>query len=142
MGKILISDETNSAYTAQVTNGRQVRANTGSGTHLAIASGASSSTVVLNSTPCWIDRIIIGSLPATATDLLIYDTSGTTLSAADFDVAGANRIAKIDIPVDATASQFPGIIDVGVYCTSGLTYALGGNSLDGNLDNITIIYQT
>ena len=142
MGKILISDETNNSYTAQVTNGRRVRVENGAGTHLSIASAASSATVVLASGPAWIDKVIIGSLPGTATDLLIFDTSGTTNSAAVFDVSGANRIAKIDIPVDATASQFPNSIDIGVYCTSGLTYALGGNAKVGNLDNITIIYQT
>jgi len=142
MGKILISDETNNTYTAQVTNGRQVRAQTGSSTHTTIVSAVSSATVVLSSGPCWLDKIIIGSLPGTASDLLLFDTSGTVASAAVYDVSGANRIAKIAIPVDATASQFPGSVDIGVYCTSGLTYALGGNAVVGNLDDITIIYQT
>ena len=143
MGKILISDETNNSYTAQVTNGRQVRAQTGGGSHYKIASAASSSSVALSSTGAWLDRVIIGSLPATATCLNFYDTSASALSAAES--SGANHIAHLDIPVLAGVSAYNGpySIDIGVYCTTGLTYALGDDGVSlGNHADITIIYQT
>ena len=146
MGKILISDETNSTYTAQVTNGRRVRIERGAGSHLAIGSAASSSTIVANAAACYLDKIIIGSLPATATTLLLLDTATSGASGAVLDVSGANRIAKITIEpvaVAPTAQTGSYVIPIEVYCTSGLTYALGSTGTDiGNLDDISIIYQT
>jgi hypothetical protein len=144
MGKVFITDEVNDMYTADITSGGQLRVNEGASTHIAIASAASSATVVARTSPCWIKSVIVGSLPGTATTLLLLDTATSGASASTFDVSGANKIAKIRIAANTvTAQTFPGVIPIDVYCTTGLTYALGGCGTDvGNLADITIVYQT
>ena len=144
MGKIFVTDEVNDTYTTQVTSGKKLRVEPGASSHYKIVSAASSASVVISSTPCWLKSVIIGSFPATATCLNLYDTSGAANSGAES--SGSNHIAKIVIPAIAsapTAQVLPYIVPFDVYCTTGLTYGLGQDGTNmGNHKDITIIYQT
>ena len=143
MGKVFITDEVNDGYTADVTNAGKVKVESGAASHYKCVSAAASASVVVSSTPCWLKTVIVGGLPATATCINLYDTSGTVASAAE--ASGANHIAKLIIPavaVAATAQTNTYVVPINVYCTSGLTYALGQDGTNmGNAANISITYQ-
>lgn len=145
MGKIFITDEVNDAYTATVSDKGQVRTMPLATSHKTIASAASSAAVVLVSGAGYLKSVIIGSLPATASTLLIVDTAlSAYASAVALDVSGANKITKIGIPAAAAAATAQTqniVIPLDVYCTSGITYALGCDGTSGNCNNITIVYQ-
>lgn len=140
MAKRFITDETNPSYTQRVTSNGQAKVTPFSGTHLKLASAASSSSVVASTSPVWLDKIIVGTLPATASCIHLYDTATSAASAAA--ASGANHILRLSIPANTvTASSLPGVIPIGVYCTTGLAYALGQDGTSGNANDITLIYQ-
>jgi hypothetical protein len=148
MAKFFITDELNDSYTAGVTQRGRVRTAEFAQTHYAIPSAASSAMTVLNNGTCWLKSVIVGSLPATATALLLWDTA-TSAASALTETSGANRITKIRIPAAAGSVAVSGdpsvetsVIPLNVYCASGLTYNLGGDgTLTGNSNSVTIVYE-
>jgi hypothetical protein len=142
MGKVFISDEGNNGYTARVTSGSKLKVEGGASRHQKMASAASSASVVISSTACYLKSIIVGGLPASASSLCVYDTSGTAASANN--VSGANTIGYVFIPAlaaAATAQTHTFVYPFDVYCTSGLTIGLGQDGQSGNMNNVTVIYQ-
>ena len=143
--KLFLTDEINDANTATVTNKGQLRAMPLAQSHVSLASAASSAATVLVTGPAYLKSIILGSLPGTATSILISDTAlSAYASAVALDVSGANKICKIVVPAAAaaaTAQTQQIVIPLDVYCTSGITYALGCDGSTGNLKNVTIVYQ-
>lgn len=143
--KLFITDEINDSYTATVTDKGQLRTMPLAQSHMNLASGASSAATVLVTGSGYVKSVIIGSLPATATTLLIVDTAlSAYASASSLDVSGANKITKITVPAAAsapTAQTQSYVIPIEVFCTSGITYALGCDGTSGNLKNVTIVYQ-
>jgi len=143
--KLFLADEINDSYTATVSDKGQLRTMPIATSHLCLASAASSAAVVLVTGGGYIKSVIVGSLPATASTLLLVDTAlSAYASASALDVSGANKITKIQIPAAAAAptAQVQNIvIPVDVFCTSGLTYALGCDGTSGDVKNLTLVYQ-
>jgi hypothetical protein len=144
MGKVFITDEVNDSYTADVTSVGNMKVETGASSHYKISGVPSSASYVLSTTPCWLKSVIIGSLPATASSVNLYDTATSAASGAE--ASGANHIAKFIIQpaaAAATAQVQNYVIPLNVYCTTGLSYGLGQDGTNiGVLSNVTIIYQT
>lgn len=145
MSKLILTDEVNTSNTATVHSGGQVRIMPIATTHTNLNVAATSATVVLNSGACYLKSVIIGSLPATASVLLLLDTATSAASAVPSDISGANKITKILIPAAAAAPTAQAqniVVPLEVYCTTGLTYNVGGDGVSiGNLTNVTIVYQ-
>jgi hypothetical protein len=154
MSKWFLTDELNDMYTVQVTNAKKAKIETGAGLFKILSSAASTvnaSAQTVASAPCYLKSIIIGQIPATATQVSLYNsapTSTTNMSA--FGSSGDNIIARLQIDtsagVCAAAATYPRVIPIDVYCSSGLVAAIGEGqtyaALSGCAKGVTIIYQT
>jgi len=154
MGKVFITDEGDMAYTADVTSNGTVKTDDGGYKFLMLASGQSvvSGQRVFSGAGV-LKRVIIGSLPATATRIGIYDSFSAGLEGltAFTKVSGSNWIGRIDLEPTAGALSgqqllFPRSIDYNVYCTSGLCLSIGLSANDatgriGGCQGITVVYQ-
>jgi hypothetical protein len=146
MAKIFITDEGNNSYTADVTSQGLLRiSNDGSG-HYMCASAAQSGASAVSTSPCWLKSVIIGTTPATATHVNLYDSSGWASAsggATIFGVSGANWIGSLMIEPSAASAwaSNPRIIPFNVYCASGLCVGIGDNGTKGDIRGVTIIYQ-
>ena len=157
MGKTFITDETNPNYTADVTNARKLKVETGAALFACISSARSSCDDAVSAVWAgagYLKHVIIGQRPATATQLAFYDNSGATTGAAwtAFGTSGANVIARLHLDTSADLSgqynPYPRVIPFNVYCTSGLTVVIGegssvaGTILSGTCNDVTVVYQT
>ena len=152
MGKIFITYELNDTFTASVTSGKMLRCDDSCNTFVRITSAHTLiSGTSAASGGCFLRNIILGDPPATSTTLGVYDTSVCASNISAFGTSGANIIAIIGLNASAAVSgnpaQYPMNIPFNVYCTSGLTIAVGCSAADsatriGALKNITAFYQT
>ena len=148
MGKVFITDEVNSMYTADVTNAGKVKIEEGAALHEILSSARttkSTSGQYISTSPCYLKNVIIGFVPATASILSLYDTTTSASDLSSFGSSGDHIISRLDIDT-ASASNFPKTIPFNVYCTSGLMAAIGEGqkyaSASGCAPQITITYQT
>lgn len=155
MGKVFITDEVNDTYTADVTNAGKVKVELGAASFLKLSSAQ---TIVSGTTaatsPCYLKSILVGSLPATATTIGLWDTAVSAGNLSAFGTTGANCIALLTIDTSAGISaaggaMFPAIFPFDVYCASGLAISIGmsagatdGGSRVGCVKGVTIVYQT
>jgi hypothetical protein len=152
MGKIFVADEVNDAYTATVTNARKLKVEEGASTFQVLSSAIATAAQSVSTGACWFKKLILGTVPGTATVLHIYDTSssanfgGSSLTTA-LGTSGTNKIAFLDLStsgISAGTAAYPKIIPFNVYCTSGLCIQvgdLGANTNLGCLKNVTVVYQ-
>jgi hypothetical protein len=154
MGKIFLTDELNDMYTAKVTAAKKLWIENGAASFKMLSSAASTvnaSAQTVASSPSYLKAVIIGSVPATATQLSIYDSSITdTCNLSAFGSSGANVLARLSLDasagVSASTGMFPRVIPLDVYCTSGIVAAIGEGQTYANLSGcakgITILYQS
>jgi len=155
MGKVHITDENNNSYTGRVTsNGAQYATETANKFYSCNSAHNLVGGSAVYDGACWLKSILIGQAPATSTTVFLYDCStGVACAASAFGTSGANIIARIGVNVSGDASAapismaYPATIPLNVYCTSGLTYAIGLSAADvlgriGAMRGLTLIYQT
>jgi hypothetical protein len=154
MSKKIVADELNPSYTVRVTPNNLVRANDGATYKTFMASAAASACVTVSSAAAWLESVTIGSTPATATEINIYDSSswlnfGASADSASasggasyFSPSGANWIANLRIEPSAASAwaSNPRTIPFNVYCSSGIVVGLGDNGTDGDIKRVTITY--
>ena len=154
MGKVYITDEGDSSYTANVTSNGMLRVDNGGYSFKLLPSAQNvASGIRVFSGAGVLKRVILGSLPGTATRIGLYDSFSAGLEGltAFTKVSGANWIGRIDLEPSAGAlssqqTLFPRVLDYNVYCTSGLCVSIGLSANDatgriGNCQGITVIYQ-
>ncbi len=152
MGKVFITDEVNDMYTADVTNAGKLKVETGAGKFAAITSAH---TLITAANPvtgaAYLKSIIFGDVPASATQITIYDTSMSASNVSGFGFDSAQLVAAFGFEPTAGALSadrltFPKSIPIDVYCASGITVAVGHSACDsagriGAMRNIFITYQ-
>ena len=151
MGKVFITDEVNDNYTADVTNAGKVKVEVGAASFKLLSSAH---TVLcgqsVTTSPCYLKSVIINDKFATATTLALFDTTEvSTLSS--FGTSGSNIISIMVFDSSAALSagvdNFPKVIPFDVYCSSGLTVAIGlsaaqaGGRVGAWSHPPTIVYQ-
>ena len=159
MGKSFITDEVNDTYTAQVTNGKKMKVETGASTYkfLATAHSLLSAEQVVASA-CWLKSVIIGQYPATAGCLTIINTSSATMGdISAFGTSGDNIVGKIAYTVGAASGETSGAtvmldgrapveVPFNVYLSSGLAFSThSAHDYAGRLGcfkSVTAVYQT
>ncbi len=149
MGKIFITDEGNNDYTADVTRAGLLRTVDAADSIYRAPSAAASAGRSIYSAACWLKSVIVGSSPATASVINIYNTSasgnysGSAGAAAISGTSAANIVARINIPVTSTTAVtlMPRVLPFNVYLASGLVLGLGDDGQDGDLDGVTVVYQ-
>lgn len=156
MGKVLISDEGNLDYTANVTSNGALQmsetANKFYKCNSAQNATANGSAERIYEGACWVKGLIFGSYPATATTVGLYDTYTCASNLSSFGKSGSNIIATLGFEPTAGALsamflEFPKTIPLNVYCASGITVSIGLSAADslgriGTLKNMTVVYQT
>jgi len=151
MGKIFITDEINDTYTATVTSGKLLRVENGASNFYRVSSAHTLiSAVSASSGACFVKSVIVGTIPATASSICLYDTSVCASHVSAFGTSGGNIIAVIGLDVSGSISgsptMYPKIFPINVYCTTGLSVGIGTSATDktsrvGCIKDITVIYQ-
>jgi len=156
MGKVFITDEVSDTRTADVTNGRKLKVERGaSNFHVCNTAQTLISAEAIYDGGCYVERVIFGSPPASATTLTIYDTYGSASHVSAFGSSGSNVACVLGLNASSDAvsgvgvnvHSYPKTVDIGVYLTTGLSVGLGCSAADslgriGTLQGCTIIYQT
>lgn len=153
MGKIFITDEGDNAYTANVTSSGLLRVAGAANVHYVCNSAHSLlSGEIVCSAGCYLEKVILGSAPATAAMLQIFDHgAGTAGHISGFGTSGDNVVARLGLEVSGGGASafgaYPRTIPLGVYCISGITVGVSHSGIDsvgrvGCIKNFTVIYQS
>lgn len=155
--KVFITDETNDHYTADVTNAKKLKVETGAaGFYIAssafggLGTGGTSGAQTITTAATWLKNLIIGTIPATATQICLYNALVSANSPSSFGASGDHIISRISIDTSAgicaSIAEFPKVIPFNVYCSSGLMVGIGEGTdhapLSGNAQGVTVTYQT
>ena len=154
MGKVFITDEGDNAYTVNVTSSGMLRVSNAANVHYVCDSAHSLlSGEIVCSAGCYLEKIIFGQMPATAAMCQVFDHgAGTAGHISAFGTSGANVVARLAFEPTAGALsadylQFPKVVPLGVYCTSGITIGVSHSGVDaagriGCIKNFTVVYQS
>lgn len=167
--KVFITDETNDHYTADVTNAKKLKVETGAaGFYIAssafggLGTGGISGAQVITTAATWLKNLVIGTVPTTATQICLYNALVSANSPSSFGSSGDHIISRIIIEpsgagyaTEASALElawlagkaaYPKVIPFNIYCSSGLMVGIGEGTthapLSGNAQGVTVTYQT